>query len=368
MVSLNDGGRQAVVGVASQGYLTGSGRTRLATELFNGRFRSRKSVQLHEIAVEFELDHESVLRAFAEFQALGMVTLSENSSAIVRSPNPEETQEAYEIRAATEELAGRTAATVLKGYTAELQDELAAMRAAVARGDLDAFAEHDVKFHRDIVKASQNDVLLRVWDTLASDLLIRAELAKVGPTTSCRARARMHQGRQRTQTLRRPTLLKLEYDGLDNKAIHGMILSSLLRKGRRGPVCESFGAKLHAACMTAMISGPRYGSTSELQRAAEAIRSRARRQYNSPVTLFLEREKKMCAHPREDPTRFRITCFPPGNTCRSSVLYRAKHDNALGELCTNDDKFLHAFGALVCDTIPNRGVRPQLRRPRALLE
>jgi DNA-binding GntR family transcriptional regulator len=179
MVSLNDGGRQAVVGVAGKEYPPGSGRTRLATDLFNGCFRPRQSVQLHEIAVEFELDHESVLGAFAEFQALGMVTLSENSSAIVRSPNPEETQEAYEIRAATEELAGRTAATVLKGYTAELQDELAAMRAAVARGDLDAFAEHDVEFHRDIVKASQNDVLLRVWDALAFDLRIRAGLEKV---------------------------------------------------------------------------------------------------------------------------------------------------------------------------------------------
>jgi len=178
MVSLNGGGRQAVVGVAGKGYLPGSGRTRLATE-FNGRFRPRQSVQLHEIAVEFELDDESVLRAFAEFQALGIATLLENSSAFVRSPNPEETQEAYEIRAATEELAGRTAATVLKGYTAELQDELTAMRAAVARGDLDAFAEHDVRFHRDIVKASQNDVLLRVWDTLAFDLRIRAGLGKV---------------------------------------------------------------------------------------------------------------------------------------------------------------------------------------------
>jgi DNA-binding GntR family transcriptional regulator/AraC-like DNA-binding protein len=179
MGSLNDGGRQAAVGVAGKGYLPGSGRTRLATELFNGRFRPRQSVQLHEIAVEFQLDDESVLRAFAEFQALGMVTLSENSSAIVRSANPEETQEAYEIRAATEELAGRTAASVLKGYTAELQDEVAAMRAAAARGDLDAFAEHDVKFHRDIVKASQNDVLLRVWETLAFDLRIRAGLEKV---------------------------------------------------------------------------------------------------------------------------------------------------------------------------------------------
>jgi len=195
---------------------------------------------------------------------------------------------------------------------------------------------------------------------------MKARRFPIGPKTSCRARARMHQGRQRTQTLRRPTVLKLEHLGLDDNTVNGVILSSLLRKGRRGPVCESFGAKLHAACMTAMISGPRYGSTSELQHLADAIRSRARRQYTSPVTLFLEREKKMRAHRKQGPAKCRIKCFRPGNTCRGSVLYRANDENALGELCTNDDKFLHAFGGLVCDTIPKRGVRPQLRRPRTV--
>ncbi len=179
MVSLNNGDRHEVLSVAGDSHLSRSARTRLATELFNGRFQPRQSVQLHEIAVEYELDTESVLKAFAEFQALGMVTLTGNSSAVVRSQNPEETQEAYEIRAATEEIAGRTAATVLKGYTGELQNELAAMRTAAARGDLDACAEHDVKFHRDILKAAQNDVLLRVWDTLAFDLRIRAAMETV---------------------------------------------------------------------------------------------------------------------------------------------------------------------------------------------
>src|SRR5258708_27972590 len=36
----------------------------------------------------------------------------------------------------------------------------------------------------------------------------------------------------------------------------------------------------------------------------------------------------MCTHPKEDPARFRIPYRRPGNICRSSVLYRAKHDNA----------------------------------------
>jgi DNA-binding GntR family transcriptional regulator/AraC-like DNA-binding protein len=178
-VLFDQGTRQDAVGVAGNVRPQGLGRARLARELCSGRFRTMQSVQLREIAVEYELDKESVLKAFAEFQALGMVTLSGNSSAIVRSADPEQTQEAYEMRAAIEEIAGRTAAVVLKGYTAGVRNELAAMRAAVARGDLDACAEHDVKFHRAILRASQNDVLLRVWDTLAFDLRIRAAIGRV---------------------------------------------------------------------------------------------------------------------------------------------------------------------------------------------
>jgi serine phosphatase RsbU (regulator of sigma subunit) len=157
----------------------GLGHARLVRELLGGRYLQGQSVQLHEVAEEYKLDDDSVLKVFAEFQALGMVTLSGDFSAIVHSPNPKEMQEAYEIRAALEEIAGRTAATRLKGNTAGLQKELEAMRAAVRDGNLDAYAEHDVKFHRSILEASPNEVLLRVWDTLAFDLRIRAAIGKV---------------------------------------------------------------------------------------------------------------------------------------------------------------------------------------------
>ena len=179
MVVLNQGHTKTVVGVADAAHMPELGRTRLARELFRGRFRPRQSVQLREVAAEYQLDHESVLKTFAEFQALGMVTLSGNLSATVRSQDPQETQEAYQIRSTIEEIAGRTAASVLRGYTTELRNQLSLMRTAVADGDLDAFAEHDVEFHRSIVKASQNDVLLRVWDALAVDLRIRAVIRKL---------------------------------------------------------------------------------------------------------------------------------------------------------------------------------------------
>jgi serine phosphatase RsbU (regulator of sigma subunit) len=53
------------------------------------------------------------------------------------------------------------------------------MRAAFQDGNLDACIEHDINFHRSILKASQNDFLLRVWDSLALDLRMRAMIGNL---------------------------------------------------------------------------------------------------------------------------------------------------------------------------------------------
>ena len=114
-------------------------RIRLAGELFNCRCRTGESVRLVEIAKLYQLDGDSVLKVFAEFQTLGMVTLSGSVSAICHSPNPNEMQDVYEVRASLEEIGGRAAARALKGNTASLQRELDAMSAALRSFDLDSF-------------------------------------------------------------------------------------------------------------------------------------------------------------------------------------------------------------------------------------
>jgi hypothetical protein len=70
----------------------------------------------------------------------------------------------------------------------------------------------------------------------------------------------MLQVRQQTETLSTTTVPELEHLRLDDNNINGVILSALLWSGRRGLLRESIGAKLHASCRTAMISGPRYVS------------------------------------------------------------------------------------------------------------
>jgi len=170
---------KAVSIVNADGELNGLGRVRLARELFCAGYRPGQSVRLREVAAKYELDDESVLKIFREFQSLGLLTISGDFSAVVHSPNSKEMQEAYEIRAALEEISGRTAAEVLKGNTKELEKELDCLRSAVATGDLDVYAEHEAKFHKCILKASGNTMLQRVWETLAFDVRVRIAIEKL---------------------------------------------------------------------------------------------------------------------------------------------------------------------------------------------
>jgi DNA-binding GntR family transcriptional regulator len=176
---LSEGGMDQNIESSRKGQPGKLARARLARELFTGHFRPDESVNLPEIAAEYQLDLESVLKVFADFQAIGMVTLSGKLTAIIHAPNPREMHEAYEIRAALEEIGGRAAAIVMKGNTAELQRELNVMRAAAHELDLDTYAEHDARFHRIILRAAQNESLQRVWDTLAFDLRLRVAIEKI---------------------------------------------------------------------------------------------------------------------------------------------------------------------------------------------
>lgn len=165
--------------VGADGQLNELGRVRLARELFCNGYRPGQRLWLKEVAAKYGLCDNLVLKIFSEFQSLGLATLSGNFSAVVHSPNSKEMQEAYEIRAALEEISGRTAAAALKGNTKELEKELDGMRSAVSAGDLDAYAEHDAKFHKYILRASENRILQHVWDTLAFDVRIRIAIGKI---------------------------------------------------------------------------------------------------------------------------------------------------------------------------------------------
>jgi DNA-binding GntR family transcriptional regulator len=154
-------------------------RIRLSRDIWNGRYLPGERLHLRKIAEDYDLDPSLARCVLSDLDALGIVTLEEPDSAIVKPSDPKEMHKAYEILAALEEIAGRAAAGLLKGKTDELRRQQEIMRAAVRDHDLDAYAEHHAIFHRSILEVPGNEVLLRVWDALSFDLRMRATVGKI---------------------------------------------------------------------------------------------------------------------------------------------------------------------------------------------
>jgi DNA-binding GntR family transcriptional regulator len=118
------------------------------------------------IAQELGTSQAPVREALRDLELLRFVESAPFKGARVREISEEELLEIYPVRAALEELAAREAAVRLDGVVGVLEAELEAMHTAADEGDLHEQVVHDVNFHRLIVEAAGNRILLDVWGSL----------------------------------------------------------------------------------------------------------------------------------------------------------------------------------------------------------
>ena len=141
-------------------------RELLLERILGGDLRPGDRIVELQIAQELGTSQAPVREALRELQSLGFVEHEPYRGSRVRRISEEEIAEIYPVRAALEELAAQEAASRLDGEVAELEREFGAMRAAADSGDLNDLAAHDATFHRLIVEAAGNQVLLDTWRTL----------------------------------------------------------------------------------------------------------------------------------------------------------------------------------------------------------
>ncbi len=115
---------------------------------------------------EFAISATPVREAIRELVAMGVLEAQNNKGASVRQVYLHETIEAFEVRAALEALAAQTAARRLQGRGQDLRRAAKRILAAARRRDFAAFQEHNQIFHRTIVLAAENQILLKTWDSL----------------------------------------------------------------------------------------------------------------------------------------------------------------------------------------------------------
>jgi len=115
---------------------------------------------------EFSISATPVREAIRELVAMGVLEAQNNKGASVRQIRLHETIEAFQVRAALEALAARCGAPVLQGHCTKLRQAADAIVESAQRADFAAFQEHNQTFHRTIVEAAGNSILLKTWDSL----------------------------------------------------------------------------------------------------------------------------------------------------------------------------------------------------------
>jgi DNA-binding GntR family transcriptional regulator len=138
----------------------------LLERIFKGELQPGDRIVELQLANELGTSQAPVREALRELQSLGFVEHQPYRGTRVRRITEDELAEIFPVRAALEELAAQEAASRLDGRVEELEREFEAMRAAAGRKDLHDLAGHDARFHRLIVEAAENKVLLDLWKTL----------------------------------------------------------------------------------------------------------------------------------------------------------------------------------------------------------
>ena len=132
--------------------------------IVNGTYKPGDRLVETRIASELGTSQAPVREALRDLELLRFVESEPFRGARVREVSQEELMEIYPVRAALEEVAAREAVKRLDGQVVEaLEAEVDAMHRAADAKDLHAQVEHDVAFHRLIVEASGNHVLLETW-------------------------------------------------------------------------------------------------------------------------------------------------------------------------------------------------------------
>lgn len=152
-------------------------KERLLAQITSGTLKPGDRLIELKIASEMDTSQAPVREALRELETIGVVETRRNKGSRVRAISPEELRDIYEVRAELEGFAAELAARSGASIKTELMKTVAKMRQAARSGNTLAFAQYNTDFHRCIVAASRNIVLLDHWNRL--DIQFRSALNMV---------------------------------------------------------------------------------------------------------------------------------------------------------------------------------------------
>ena len=138
--------------------------------IVSGRWKPGQRIVERRIAAELDVSQTPVREALRELEVLRLIESSPNKGVRVRDLSAADLEEIYPVRAGLEQLAATLAAPRLGADVSVLEPEVAALYEADRLGDGAAQVRHTVAFHRELVRASGNSVLLHTWESLGIEV------------------------------------------------------------------------------------------------------------------------------------------------------------------------------------------------------
>jgi len=138
----------------------------LVERVLTGHYAAGERIVELRIAEEFGTSLAPVREAMRELESLGLVRSAPHKGTFVCPFETRALMQIYVARSAIEEAAARLATPRLAGDVVALRQACDGMREAAAVGDRIGVASHSVAFHRAIMEAAGNSVLLALWTSL----------------------------------------------------------------------------------------------------------------------------------------------------------------------------------------------------------
>ncbi len=152
----------------------------LLERILNGTYKPGTRLIELQIADELNTSQAPFREALRYLEAMRVVETEPYKGTRVRLISDRELEETSQVRAALEQLGAQLAAAHFKGDVAELEAEARKFMAAAKKKDFATYSAHDIEFHRMIIKASGNEVLLSMWESIVLESRFRKTLSKIG--------------------------------------------------------------------------------------------------------------------------------------------------------------------------------------------
>lgn len=155
-------------------------REHIVEGIVSGRWKPGERIVERRIATELQVSQTPVREALRELESLRLIESAPNKGVRVRNLTAADLEESYPVRAGLEQIAAELAAGRLADDCSTLEPHVAALYEADRSADSAAQVRHTVAFHRELVRAAGNKVLLHTWEGLGIEVFTALSIRWLG--------------------------------------------------------------------------------------------------------------------------------------------------------------------------------------------